>query len=56
MEGTHEKIDASSNKNVQILQKYINRFGYVNNERNNIGSFAIKIDNRFNDFFNSYNY
>ena len=51
MEKTYEKIDASLNENVQMLQKYINRFGYKKDDANNIKDFVIKVDNQLDYFF-----
>lgn len=53
MEKTYEKIDASSNVNVQMLQKYINRFGFKKDNTNDIKDFVNKLDNRLNTFFRS---
>ncbi|WP_097005213.1 hypothetical protein [Lacrimispora amygdalina] len=54
MVNNYEKVDASQNINVEMLQKYANRFGYLKKDRNNIKDFITKVNNRFDYLFKNY--
>lgn len=54
MGNNYEKVDASQNINVEMLQKYANRFGYLKKDRNNIKDFITKVNNRFDYLFKDY--